>query len=167
MMQAQLSVQQWLQIPHLVRLRIAAIFSLTKSEGTFLEGGVLRSDGYTWKDLQGITITGLQQYLHDFNDHDYYSLIEKLIKKVDSEQSNEQEAYDRLDRDKLTISWTNQLNTIREEAESKHLLTVLLDILNNLFAFEAIKPSKTAVITNETIKETKKLGRPKGGKKTA
>lgn len=85
-----LTPHQWLTIPHLVRLKLAADFKLPKSGGSLMTTrngqGVLESDGHSVNDLRGINIQSMSEYLGfavtDPN-ADFFALLHLTVEKAE------------------------------------------------------------------------------------
>lgn len=82
-MEIQVSVHDWLELPMQVRQDLRAAFQIPKSEGALVEGGIVKSDGTTRKDLQAITVDKMQIFLEakDPSD-DFVSLFNACVAKI-------------------------------------------------------------------------------------
>lgn len=85
-----LTPHQWLTIPHLIRLKLAADFKLVKSTGSLIttKGGysVIESDGHTVNDLRGINVISMQEYLgftEPNPDEDFFALLHMVVDKAE------------------------------------------------------------------------------------
>lgn len=81
----------WLELPVEVRAALAKTFGLVRSSGAVVEqlNGkmVVKSDGYSDKDLAGITVEKLQDFLKEKKEKDFWKLMEVAIEQVTSTSS--------------------------------------------------------------------------------
>ena len=76
-----ISVNQWVGLPDSVRTRLHEKFSLHKSVGCHLDGGILLSDGHSFEDLGVITLDKMNAYLKG-NEKDFYTAFNACIEKA-------------------------------------------------------------------------------------
>lgn len=135
MITIQLSVHDWLQLPVEVRIKLKEIFGIPKSEGTLIEGNVVKSDGHTYKDLSAITLEKLQKFLHR-DDEDFAVLINAAIDKVKADLEAEKEAVINEGPDPkqlLLDEWAAILNRMRGQAAEHQMEDYLNNIIKRLF----------------------------------
>lgn len=82
----QLGVGQWVQLPEYMRRRIAELFKLKRSGGAEVFNGRLVTDGYTYKDLEGISVVKMQELLN-LTETEYFTLFDSLLEHVENEHS--------------------------------------------------------------------------------
>jgi hypothetical protein len=161
MITAQISQPQWVKLPPYVRSRIAQLFNLTRSQGSFVQDNELKSDGYTQTDLQGITLEGLQAHFKE-NNNDLYELFNRLVEEI--EDQNTSNELDAVKNSELPIKWAKQINDIRSEAIETNLLEEFNNLINLLVPHIAVLTADTKNETTKTNKETKNKGTTKRGK---
>lgn len=76
----------WLEKDRLARTKIAEVCGLKKSGGVEVVDSRVMCDGYTDKDLEGITVEKLKEYT-SFESDDLYMLFEASCNKAMSEDS--------------------------------------------------------------------------------
>ncbi len=150
-MQAQLSTHQWLQIPQPVRVTLASLFGIKRSEGSFIEGNIVKSDGHTYHDLAVITVPAMQAYLLDTHETDFFRLFDRIVTILSNQDTTLDEAKAQATRRDLLMKWTKAIETIREESLKAKLEPEFTQIIKTVFI---------AGLTDEEI-VLKKRGRPK------
>lgn len=81
MIKQQLSVQQWLTIPLKFRIDLAVLFSLHRSGTTVVEDNKVKSDGFSYEDLEGISLERMQEYVGTI-EQDYFKLLDLTLIKM-------------------------------------------------------------------------------------
>jgi len=76
-----ISQAYWLGLSKETRLKLAELFDLSRSTFTHVEGNTVVSDGYSLRDLAGITKEKMQEYTGETHD-DFYKLLEATIEKL-------------------------------------------------------------------------------------
>lgn len=155
----QLSVNEWLELPHETRIKLAEIFSIPKSTGIVTTHGVtttVLSDGHTYQDLSAITVEKMMNYL-GFEVHnpeetenvvDFPGLFQAVLDKIDEELANIPEAVESgmTHDEELLEFWADQLVTIKNKSHDLGLLPHVEEIVRRVF--EINKP--VAVINTNT-----------------
>lgn len=117
----QLGVGQWVQLPEYMRRRIAELFKLKRSGGAEVFNGRLVTDGYTYKDLEGISIAKMQELLN-LTETEYFSLFDALLEHVENEHSGKiketAEQKEKKDEDLQKASVKTALATIAAISEA-------------------------------------------------
>ena len=133
-MEAHLSVQQWCSLPQEMRLKLVNLFELKRSAATHVNNGVLETDGYTYNDLQGISIDKMLSYLgadYDMVDREYFALFKAVLKKAESPDPEPVELSPYLQQEQLIEGWRIILEGIKSQAEAKSLLPEFKKLINN------------------------------------
>lgn len=84
----QLSTHDWLQLPWETRLKLVEVFKITRSAGTHVIGGVVKTDGYTEKDLSILNIETLKTFTGLETDN-YQELFNATLIKLNPERYEE------------------------------------------------------------------------------
>ena len=157
-MEIQVSVPEWVKLPHETRVELAKQFNLKKSKGAQVEfiGGitVLQSDGYTHDDLRDITIEKMQDYLKS-EETDFIKLFNACVEKVD-EVANTEVAVD-VDPTQIIIeNWINKIEALKKDAEINGMEPYLKDLIHRLFNIK-----KETYVPQIQVKQSNKRGRPR------
>ena len=87
-----------------IRMKLKELFSIPRSEGTFVENNRVISDGHNHKDLAYINVDNMQKYLNT-DVKDFWQLYSMTLEKVYSEVNAAQEEQIRnLDEEKAKRS---------------------------------------------------------------
>lgn len=78
----QISTGQWVGLSFETRQELVKMFSLTRSGGTVVENGVLKTDGYTDKDLETMSVEALQKALES-PETNFYTLFDTLLAQLE------------------------------------------------------------------------------------
>ncbi len=138
----------------MTRVKLREIFGVRRSQGSLVEGNIVKSDGTTYQDLQTITVPKMQEYLGSsetdfvtlFND--CVAVINNLNKKVETPKP-----------DPIAIileEWASRLSHMDMQAKSLDLSDHLNLLISKLF------PNAPKKITTQPVPTApgKKLGRP-------
>lgn len=82
---AQVFPAHWLPLSTELRAYLAKVFDIKKTSFSEIVNNNVISDGFTPKDLSGITIEKMQVYVNDPKEKDFYRLWEICISKAKSE----------------------------------------------------------------------------------
>lgn len=85
---AAIGVSQWVQLPTETRRQLVQVFNLKRSAGSEVVDGKLKTDGYTEKDLQGITVEKMQAFTGS-ESPTYFELLDKVLAKLEDKQADE------------------------------------------------------------------------------
>lgn len=119
-----LGVSQWVQLPDYVRRRIASLFGLIRTGGADVQNNILITDGFTEKDLSGITVLKMQELVHSEIDN-YFELFDRVLEYVENERSGK----------------AVELEEERLEREQKIQATAAQSAMETIAAIsEAVKP---------------------------
>jgi len=77
----QLYVQEWLELPLMLRIQMADLFQIPKSGGSHVVSGEVLSDGHTNEDLKALTLDKMHSFTGDESD-DFLHLLKLTIDKV-------------------------------------------------------------------------------------
>ncbi len=94
-MEIQVSTHDWLALPMAVRAKLKEIFNIPKSQGSWVEGSIVRSDGHTYQDLQAITVEKMQIYLALIGtegqeiESDFVTLFHACLNKIEQQIAEE------------------------------------------------------------------------------
>ena len=79
--------QYWIELPKDVRFHLAKVFGLVKTGITEIRDQTVVSDGFTNKDLEGISFPAMAEYVGETNDTKvtFHRLWELTLAKVNSE----------------------------------------------------------------------------------
>ena len=120
-----LAVAQWVSLPQEMRLKLVNLFELKRSSATHVNNGKLETDGYTYNDLQGITIDKMLSYLgadYDMVDREYFTLFKAVLKKAEEPIPEPVELSPYLQQEQLIEGWKIIIDGIKAQAEAKQLL---------------------------------------------
>ena len=117
-MTPQIDTFHWLQLSSSVRQRMREIFGIPRSEGSFIQDNIVKSDGHTYKDLSVITVGAMQAFLLDTNDNDFHSLFDRVIEVVSAEVS-------------ATVRSSESLRFAYKDALKRKLLQLKIEALEN------------------------------------
>ena len=78
----------WLSLPIETRLKLKEAFSIKRSGGTHVAGGVVQTDGYTPKDLSVLNITTLKEYTGLESDN-FVELFKATLIKLENRYETE------------------------------------------------------------------------------
>lgn len=156
-MEISVSVHEWLKLPMTIRVKMREIFGINKSQGSLVEGNVVKSDGTTYQDLQEITVEKMQRYLADGdilidnNPSDFVTLFNACVDKI-AEADKELEPVEKLDPTQIILEeWAANLNRMKMQAENQGLSDHFKTLINKLFSYDNARPEAPA---------PKKPGRP-------
>jgi len=87
-----ISYKYWLELPLETRLKIAKLFGIRRTGNVLVTStmengetkGIVQSDGFTPDSLSAISIESLRIMLNDFEEKDFYKMVELVIQNVDS-----------------------------------------------------------------------------------
>lgn len=161
-MNIQLNTHEWLKLPTEVRNRMAEIFKIPKSQGTFVEDGKVKSDGYTYEDLSAVTSEKMEDYLKSFMDEPtpivatFGELFDLVISKIESEKILQQVSPNPSAPDPVVVqleTWSNTLLGMKQHAASQGMEFHLESLIHRLFPQQLIQnanvptrlPAKKAV----------------------
>jgi xylose isomerase len=78
---AQLGVSQWVQLPFEVRQKLVKMFDLIRTGGSEVIDGRLKTDGYTEKDLRGVSLEKMKSITGA--EGGYYELFDKVLTMIE------------------------------------------------------------------------------------
>ena len=78
-----ISQQEWVKVPHEVRLELVQEFGLKRSGIIQVFNNTLMSDGYSYEDLAPLTVERMQLYVGT-RETDYFKLWEATTNKANS-----------------------------------------------------------------------------------
>ncbi len=82
-----IGVGQWIGLNFETRQELIKMFGLVRSAGTVVENGVLKTDGYTDKDLEAISVEALQKALQS-PDTNFFALFDTLLAQLEDARLN-------------------------------------------------------------------------------
>jgi hypothetical protein len=85
MLNAQLTVPQWLSLPINTRMRLVKVFGIPRSQGSLVQDNKVMSDGYTHTDLMRISVESMQKFL-DSDEKDFFKLLDDVIATLEAEE---------------------------------------------------------------------------------
>ncbi len=154
-MEIQVSVHDWLALPMLVRIKMREIFGVKKSQGSLVEGNVVKSDGTTYEDLKAITLEKMQAYV-DSQSSDFVSLFNACVDKI-VEADKELEPIEKVDPNEVILQeWGASISRMIAQAQTLDLTEHLRILINKLLPYD-----------NARRKEVKQEGAKSRGTKTA
>jgi len=144
MYQTMLTTTHWLSLNTQMKTRLAEIFNLVRSGSTFVQDGIVVSDGFNHDDLQKINIETMQKYLNS-DKEDFAVLFNEVLEKVHNEiiekeqaqQIKNKEFSDRLKEEEIE-EFIKRLKSFYEALPGEVKSRVLLSVnnLNNVKASE-------------------------------
>lgn len=169
MLEARITQPLWLELPHEIRVEIAKLFNLRRSESGRVEyttqGIRVKSDGFSNNDLRVISVPTLQRVLGS-DEIDLFKLFNTLVMRVQvalDDKTGDTKATENQLETKLT-NWSTLLMEMREEAIQTGLLGSLVGIIGAIFNVQPTKPSAQTAEAKQGAKEatsgTKRRGRP-------
>jgi len=84
MLNAQLTVPQWLSLPISTRMRLVQLFHIPRSQGSLVQDNKVMSDGYTHNDLMHISVEKMQKLL-DSDEKDFFKLFSDIIADIEAQ----------------------------------------------------------------------------------
>ncbi len=154
MINVQVSVHDWLQLPMEVRMKMREIFGVKKSQGSLVEGNVVKSDGSTYVDLQAITVEKMQKFL-DSSLTDFVDLFNRTVGKIEVELEAEKPVVQKVDPLQVILDeWASRLSTMSMQAKSLNLEEAFKTLISKFLPNE---PTAPAEVKQE---RAKKRGRP-------
>ncbi len=150
-MQIQVSVQDWLAVPMPVRIKLREIFGIPKSQGSLVEGGIVKSDGTTYEDLKAITVEKMQAYLGAGSPtDDFVILFHATIEKIE-EQDKELEPAEKIDPNQIILEeWASRISHMIHQAGNLGLTDALKVLISKLLPYDNARKEP----------DSKKSGRP-------
>lgn len=158
-MEVQVSVHNWLELPMPTRVKLREIFGIKRSQGSLVEGNVVKSDGTTYADLQAITVPKMQEYLRSSEDdfvtlfNDCVAVVANLDKKVESPKPDPTAM--------IIEGWVERLNHMIFQANSLELSEHLNLLISKLFP-NAPRKEKPADKSPDSSAKTKQKRTGKG-----
>ncbi len=132
-MNIQVSEHDWLSLPMPIRVKLRQLFSVPRSKGTTMEGGVVKSDGTTYQDLQAITLEKMQQYLGN-GDPNFGLLFDLVIQRLtDEDKELEPPQVERNTAEILLEEWIEKLSKMKVQAASANLSPHLQKAIERIF----------------------------------
>ncbi len=117
-MEIQVSVHDWLNIPMETRLKLREIFKIPKSQGTWVENSIVRSDGTTHQDLQAVTIEKMQAFTESKED-DFVKLFHATVEKIQEDLDKELEPQEKPDPNSVILEeWAAHLSRMQRQSET-------------------------------------------------
>lgn len=89
----QIGIGQWIGLSFDTRQELVKMFSLTRSAGTVVENGILKTDGYTDKDLAAMSVEALQKALES-SESNFYSLLDTVLAQIEEKRMGKQKESD-------------------------------------------------------------------------
>ncbi len=139
-MEIKVSVHDWLALPMPVRIKLRQLFNIPRSQGSLVEGNIVKSDGTTFKDLEAITVEKMQGYLGtevlgEPEYSDFVILFNATVDKI-QEEDKELEPPDKPDPVAIILEeWTAKLGQMMSQAATLELTEHLKLIINKLFPY--------------------------------
>lgn len=88
MYKSQLEVREWLELPQSTRVKLASDFNLVRSGSSEVIDHRVVSDGYTFRDLQKISVELMRSYLNITSDEsDFYKLFKLVLQSYETKES--------------------------------------------------------------------------------
>jgi len=146
-MEIQVSVHDWLALPMPVRIKLREIFSIRKSQGSLVEGNVVKSDGTTYQDLQAITIDKMRNYLGQNEpgivpNSDFVELFNTCVEKI-KEEDKELEPVEKIDPNTIILEeWASRISHMVLQAGNLNLTDALKVLINKLLPYENARVPK-------------------------
>lgn len=135
----QVSVHDWLNLPMPVRIKLREIFGIKKSQGSLVEGNVVKSDGSTYQDLQAITVEKMQQYLGSTN-NEFIQLFNDCVDQIKQEILNETPVVEKVDPSQIILEeWASRISHMVLQAGNLGLTDALKTLINKLLPYEPKK----------------------------
>lgn len=168
-MEIQVNVHDWLQLPMETRVKIREMFKVPKSEGAWVENGMVRSDGTTYKDLQAITPEKMQAFLGS-EETDFVKLFHATTAKVQEDLDAELEPVEKPDPNQFMLEeWASHLTRMETQAKTlgltEHFTLLISKFLPN--ANDNTRQSKTAGQGQKAEQKRPAKGNSKAAKASA
>ncbi len=159
------------------RIQLRDIFHIPKSQGSWVENNVVRSDGHTHTDLEAITVEKMQAYLGSgfTSETDFVELFNACVEKVEGERAVQNAPVEKPDPSAILLGeWVANLSRMQSQAQSlgmeEHFKT-LISKFNSNDDQRTPATSKTAnpagVSGTGKAKETKQKRAASGSTKAA
>ncbi len=117
-----MSVHDWLEVPMQVRMKLREVFQIPKSQGSLVEGNVVKSDGTTYKDLEAITVEKMQAFM-ETEETDFITLFHASINKIQTSLEAENPAPVKPDPTVVILEeWAVNLHRMKNQAENLDLI---------------------------------------------
>ena len=154
----QVSVEDWLKLPMITRVKLREIFAIPKSQGALVEGSVVKSDGTTYYDLQAITVGKMQLYLEDPTVDDFVQLFNGCVEKI--QQIDKELEPAKVDPKQVILDeWASRLADMVYRAGNLSMTHELKTLINKLLPNDQEK-----IVPLSTQTDKRKPGRPKATK---
>ncbi len=142
-LKTRLSPQQWLQLDNDIRILLTQIFNIKRSEGSLIQDKTVISDGHTYQDLAVISVPAMQAYLLDTVETDFFKLFQRVLDVLKTENINLDDNRAKAIKKSLIISWVQDLEIIKKQAELNNLLKELRNEIINIFSIKGVLNTNT------------------------
>ena len=140
----QINQHQWVQLPAEIRIRLAEIFKIPRSEASAIMGNTLISDGHSNNDLATLTKEKLESYLAlvPGSNIDFYQLFDMVVKLVDKNKVFDENAkIEQIETENIG-KWLIILNDIKQKAQELGLEEKFIQLVNTIYAQPVQKQNK-------------------------
>lgn len=143
-MEATLSIQQWLELPIAVRLKLQEVFQIPRSRGSSMISGAgqqrMESDGHSYDDLKVITVDKMQLFLGS-SSTDYFSLFNQVVAQIQDDAKSSLDVNIQKVEQENIARWLVIIKGMKVQAQNLGLLSQFNELLTEFN--EPIQTKKT------------------------